>query len=236
MSKPCAFTGQSLLDHSINSYNVLIKYGFLDDIYYIVVSRRLNVLLSKYGTEISSNEVKQLIELVVKLHDIGKAAEYYQSQFTNDCRSPVPNPSFVFHEVGSALFFYHSNYTEDTRIKRLLALAALNHLNAMRGLKQLKPNELPKGYKQDMLKLKKYGSILMESLGYSFDIRDYDTNDYVLMMNDLINHNEPYLKLYNLFLAPVIIGDSIDSHYARGLSERRRFIELLERELMGEVR
>jgi len=33
------------------------------------------------------------------------------------------------------------------------------------------------------------------------------------------------------FLTPIIVGDNLDSHFARGLGERRRFIEILKKEV-----
>ncbi|AEE94619.1 CRISPR-associated HD domain protein [Acidianus hospitalis W1] len=229
LSKPCAFIKQTLFDHSMGSYAVLSK--FINYTYYAVISRRLKSV----GIQLKPEEVKRLIEISVKLHDIGKAAEYYQNQFDENCLSNKKEPSFIFHEIGSSLFFYYSNYTNDNKVKRLLALAALNHLNAIRGLADFKPNQLPKGAKEEMLKIEKYGKVLLSKLGFNFEVRDYTTDDYIKMMNDFINRpKDEDLKLYklhNLFLAPIIIGDNLDSHYARSISERRRFIKLLEVEL-----
>lgn len=229
MSKPCAFINQSLIDHSYGSYKILYDKGFLDESYYKTVNKRLGAK----GIKINENDIKRLIEITVKLHDIGKVAEFYQNQFDDNCNSIYKNksPTFKYHEIGSALFFYYSDYIETMEIKKLIALAALNHLNAIRGIKNLSPNRLPKDANLNMLKMEKYGEPYLKIMGYSFEVKDYTINDYINMMNDFLTNNGHYLKLYNLFLAPIIVGDNLDSHYARSINEKRGFISLLEREL-----
>lgn len=223
MTKPCAFINQDLVSHSIGSYTQALR--MLDDTYYSSITKRLE----KVGINVDKTEVKEKIELVIKLHDIGKAGEYYQEQFDENCNPIRDNVSFIYHEIGSALFFYH-NFKD--KIGKLLTLAVLNHLNAMRTIKDLSPTSFPKGYKIEMAKLQKYGKVLLDSLDYSsYSVKDYTLQDYNQMMNELLRERGPYLKLYTLFLAPIIVGDSLDSQYARNSSNKRRFIQLLEVEL-----
>jgi CRISPR-associated endonuclease Cas3-HD len=192
---------------------------------YIDVAKRR---LEKFGIKVDDS----LFELSVLLHDIGKAGEYYQEQFDDNC---VGNSaSFIYHEIGSAIFFY--NNVEDESVKKLIALAELNHLNAIRGISSLSVMKFPKGYDIRMLKLERYGKVLLDTLrdkGFDihFDARDYTFEDYRRMFLDIANSNEPYLKLYVFFLTPIIVGDNLDSHFARGLGERRRFIEILKKEV-----
>ena len=220
--KPCAFTNQTLADHSIGSLNyakMVMTSSYID-----VAKRRLE----KFGIKVDDS----LFELSVLLHDIGKAGEYYQKQFDDNCVGR--SPSFIYHEVGSAIFFYDN--IDDESVKRLIALAELNHLNAIRGISSLSPKEFPKGYNIRMLKLERYGKALLDTLrdkGFNihFHVRDYAFEDYRRMFLDIANSNEPYLKLYVFFLTPIIVGDNLDSHFARGLGERRRFIEILKKEV-----
>lgn len=220
--KPCAFTNQTLVDHSIGSLNyakMVMTSSYID-----VAKRRLE----KFGIKVDDS----LFELSVLLHDIGKAGEYYQEQFDDNCVGR--SPSFIYHEIGSAIFFY--NNIDDERVKKLVALAELNHLNAIRGISSLSEKKLPKGCDTRMLKLKRYGKVLLDTLrdkGFNihFHVRDYTFDDYNKMLRDIANSNEPYLKLYVFFLTPIIVGDNLDSHFARGLGERRRFIEILKKEV-----
>ena len=184
--KPCAFTNQTLVDHSIGSLNyakMVMTSSYID-----VAKRRLE----KFGIKVDDS----LFELSVLLHDIGKAGEYYQEQFDDNCVSK--SPSFIYHEIGSAIFFY--NNIDDESVKRLIALAELNHLNAIRGISSLSPKEFPKGYNIRMLKLGRYGKALLDTLrdkGFNihFHVRDYAFEDYNRMILDIANSNEPYLKL-----------------------------------------
>jgi CRISPR-associated endonuclease Cas3-HD len=192
---------------------------------YIDVAKRR---LEKFGIKVDDS----LFELSVLLHDIGKAGEYYQEQFDDNCVGKLP--SFIYHEIGSAIFFYDN--IDDERVKKLIALAELNHLNAIRGISSLSEKKLPKGCDTRMLKLKRYGKVLLDTLrdkGFNihFHVRDYTFDDYNRMILDIANSNEPYLKLYVFFLTPIIVGDNLDSHFARGLGERRRFIEILKKEV-----
>ncbi|MEJ2771672.1 MULTISPECIES: CRISPR-associated endonuclease Cas3'' [unclassified Stygiolobus] len=220
--KPCAFTNQTLVDHSIGSLNyakMVMTSSYID-----VAKRRLE----KFGIKVDDS----LFELSVLLHDIGKAGEYYQEQFDDNCVGKLP--SFIYHEIGSAIFFYDN--IDDERVKKLIALAELNHLNAIRGISSLSEKKLPKGCDTRMLKLKRYGKVLLDTLrdkGFNihFHVRDYTFDDYNKMLRDIANSNEPYLKLYVFFLTPIIVGDNLDSHFARGLGERRRFIEILKKEV-----
>lgn len=219
MKKPCAFTNQPLLDHSKGSLNSVKK--ILSDSYVLTAKRRLE----KFGIKVK----KEDFELSVFLHDIGKAGEFYQTQFDDECNSSR-TPSFIYHEIGSAIFFYKN--IEDKKLKLLIALAELNHLNAIRSISQLNPNSFPKKFDLGMIRLKRFGKIVLEEIGMeNLTVEDYTFDDYHEMMSDLVKENGAYLKLYSLFLAPIIVGDNLDSSLARGLNERRRFIHVLEKEV-----
>lgn len=217
--KPCAFTGQTLLDHSLGSLKATRKV--MGDSYIETAIRRFR----KLGLELK----REYFELAVMLHDIGKAGEYYQAQFDDGCKPVKREPTFLYHEIGSALFFF-KNF--EYPIRKLLAITALNHLNAIRGLSDLDSKRFPRGFDLGMIRLKKYGKVILEQLGLeSYSVEDYTFDDYNEMLTELARSNEPFLKLYSLFLAPVIIGDNLDSAMARSQGTKRRFIQILEKEV-----
>jgi len=230
--KPCAYTKQSLLDHSKGSYEDLDKLNLFDDNYYKVVVKRLN----KFGLSLSADEVKDLIKDLVILHDIGKAAEFYQEQFDEECNTlNSGTPSFLYHEIGSALFFYY-DYKANKEIRELLALAALNHLNAIRGIWSYSYYK-PRGFDDKMLAIEEYGNKLLEELNErgllsknvkNVRARNYSFDEFSRMAVSLIKRNIKYkhLKLYTLFLAPVIVGDNLNSSSRLG-SGKRSFIKKL---------
>ena len=218
--KPCAFTGQSLLDHSKGSLRVARKV--MSDSFIETAIKRLE----RFDVKVRRED----FEIAVLLHDIGKAGEYYQDQFDEECNPVRGSPSFIYHEIGSAIFFYKN--VDDTVLRKMLVLAMLNHLNAIRGVSSLSVTKFPKGFNVGMIKLRRYGKVLLEELGLnSYTVDDYSFDDYHDMLVELARSNEPYLKLYSLFLAPIIVGDNLDSSLARSRGERRRFIQVLEKEV-----
>ena len=224
--KPCAYTKQTLLDHSIGSYEDLVNFKLFDDNYYRVVSRRLESV----GISLSAKEVKELIKDLILLHDLGKAGEYYQDQFDDECNTlNNEQPSFLYHEIGSALFFYN-DYNAKREIRELLALASLNHLNAIRGIWSYTQLMLP-GFDERMLKLERYGNVLLEGLKDKLSsdakIRNYSFDDFSIMIESLVKRNMKYKyhKVYILLLAPLLVGDNLNS--LKRNSKGSRFVRLL---------
>ena len=230
--KPCAYTKQPLLDHSIGSYEKAVK--LISDSYYKVIVNRL----SKVGISLTVEEVKDLVKDAVLLHDIGKAGEQYQEKFDEECNPKTSNPSFIYHEIGSALFFYY-DYDADKKVRELLALSAINHLNAIRGIGDFSLHNKPYGFQVSMIHLEKYGSLLLDELKeknmISIDVKakDYSLEQFSDMLYAFANKksNYTYLKLYNLFLAPVMIGDNLDSSLVRSSDKKTRFVGRLEGEI-----
>ena len=230
--KPCAYTKQSLLDHSIGSYEDLNKLNLFDDNYYRLMAKRLK----NFGISLSANEIKDMVKDLVILHDIGKAAEYYQEQFDEECNTlNGGKPSFLYHEIGSALFFYY-DYEANREVRELLALATLNHLNAIRGIWSYSYYK-PYGFNDKMLTLEEYGNKLLEELKKrgllsknvkNVRARNYSFDEFLRMAVSLIKRNIKYkhLKLYTLFLAPVIVGDNLNSS-SRLDGEKSLFIKKL---------
>ncbi|AAK41672.1 CRISPR-associated endonuclease Cas3'' [Saccharolobus solfataricus] len=240
MIKPCAYEKQGLIDHAIGSYKVL--HDKISESYYKVISRRLE----RYGIVLDLNGVKEIVKDVVVLHDMGKAGEYYQNQFDDNCNPLKSNPlksrfSFIYHELGSALFFYNDyepiNVEKAEEVRSLLTLAVINHLNAIRGISDYLLNRFPDNFDEEMIKLSKYGSILLENLrgiiSKSLKVRDYSFTDYHDMLYAFSKKSDKYLKLYNLFLAPIMLGDNLDSSLVRNNGSKTRFVGILEGELNG---
>ncbi|MGC8567285.1 MAG: CRISPR-associated endonuclease Cas3'' [Caldisphaera sp.] len=232
--KPCAYKGQSLIDHAIGSYKAL--QGNVSESYYKVITKKLY----KYGIILDINSVKEIVKDVVVLHDIGKAGEYYQEQFDDNCNSIKSEFSFIYHELGSALFFYYDYKLDELenaeKVKPLLTLAVLNHLNAIRGLPDYSLVGFPEGFKISMIKLNKYGNVLLKDLmekgviSKQLNAKDYNFDDYRNMLYVLARKHDEYLKLYNLFLAPIMLGDNLDSR-SRNTGNKTRFVRMLEEEL-----
>lgn len=82
--------------------------------------------------------------------------EYYQKRFDDNCIGNIP--SFIYHEIDSVIFFYYN--IDDERVRKLVALAELNHLNAIRDISSLSLHHI------EMLKLEKYGKVLLDSLRF----------------------------------------------------------------------
>ncbi len=233
--KPCAYINQGLVEHSIGSFKVIEEK--ISESYYRVVKKRLE----KFDIFLSMEEVKEIIKDAILLHDMGKASEYYQKQFNDECNPIVPNPSFIYHEVGSALFFFYDYPIENEKkdeIRVLISLAAFNHLNAIRGIPDYQMNRFPDKFDRGMIKMKNYGNILLKSLKKnglvtkSISVDDYDFPKYSDMLNYVAKiSDKPFLKLYNLFLAPIMMGDSLDSSLARSSKRKTRFVKILEGEL-----
>lgn len=235
MIKPCAYEKQGLIDHAIGSYRVLD--GKISESYYKIISRRLE----RYGIVLDLNGVKEIVKDVVVLHDMGKAGEYYQNQFDDNCNPLKSNFSFIYHELGSALFFYNDYEPIDVEkaeeVKSLLTLAVLNHLNAIRVISDYLVNKFPDNFDERMIKLNKYGSIMLQNLrgviSKSLKVRDYTFGDYHDMLYAFSKKSDKYLKLYNLFLAPIMLGDNLDSSLVRNNGSKTRFVRILEGELNG---
>lgn len=215
MSKPCAFTNQSLIDHAKGSLEE--ANNRFNDNYYKVIGKRLGYDYSK---------VKEYVKDLILLHDLGKAAEGYQSQFDDNCKASK-DPGFIYHEVGGALYVYKEYEIDDELLRAMGVLSILNHLNAIRGVKDLKVQNVRPEY----LKLTKYGNVFLSNMGFKPIQRDYNQFDLREMLQWLdqinIDHGDK-LKLYTLFLAPLLVGDNLNSAYSRQINKKRRFISLLE--------
>ncbi|BBD73573.1 CRISPR-associated endonuclease Cas3'' [Sulfodiicoccus acidiphilus] len=235
--RPCAFAGQGLVEHSIGSVNWMDRAFDLS--YFSVVANRVNRLTQGIEAPVDKWWTHELTAILTVLHDVGKAGEGFQSQFDDGCGSQ--RSSFKLHEIVSAVFLYRNQVKvagEELRgIRKFWAvMTVINHLNAMRGLHTL--NDAQLATLRDKLKLSKYGNTLLQELSNrGFDVGhmragDYtiaDVQDMVQWLRGLSTRSEG--KLYVLFLAPLMIGDNLDSSVARERDEtsvlKRRFVRRL---------
>ncbi|EWG06392.1 MAG: CRISPR-associated HD domain-containing protein [Candidatus Aramenus sulfurataquae] len=237
--KPCAFDKQELLSHALGSVEMMKKA--FDDNYFEVVSKRLNKAV---GLNVTKEDVKNLVTFLTAFHDLGKAAEYYQSQFDENCNAVRNNTSFMFHELGGALFLWYNDWENQT-LKVMSTLTVLNHLNAIRNFNTIrhKTSEV----KGDHLKLKRYGGgLVMKLLSNeisnpfmkTYNVRDYTRKDLEDMFDLIARYafsSRLNLKLYVLLLTPVIVGDNLDSTTSREKDEsyasKSHFISSLLKEV-----
>jgi len=250
--KPCAFEGQSLKDHALGSVKEAER--LFKDNYFQVMKRRIDALVRRISatyhtdysfiTGISAEQWRDLTLFLVAFHDIGKAGEFYQSKFNDDC-TPKVKASFAFHEVGSSLYLYSLRWRSDL-LRFWSVLTTMNHLNAIRSVENL--DEACKFISRapSALHLRSYGWIrelegFAQRVSWAFDVtrpdvtqpRDYNLGDFQDMKSWLkdkitLRLNKGYLPL----LLPVIVGDNLDSSAQRKRDEdssrKRRFIQALE--------
>jgi CRISPR-associated endonuclease Cas3-HD len=213
-----------------------------DDNYFEVVSKRLNKAIERLN--VTKEDVKNLVTFLTAFHDLGKAAELYQSQFDNDCNALRKNTSFVFHELGGALFLWYNDWENQT-LKVMSTLTVLNHLNAIRNFNTTrhKTSEVKDGH----LKLKRYGGGLVQKLlsneicnpfMKTYNVKDYtlaDLKDMFAEIDSYVVESRLNLKLYVLLLTPVIVGDNLDSTASREKDEsygsKSHFISSLLKEV-----
>lgn len=188
-------------------------------------------------------------KVVAYLHDIGKASEPYQDNFTDDCEPKTEKASFRFHEIGSAVATYKLGEVlrrgeggGGSRGDAWLVASAVqyNHLNAMRNVSQL----LERGFEKS-LRLSKHGNEFLRRLGErdpefatvvgGFKVEDYPLDEVKTLRWEILKFSRRHVKAYLLFLAPVIIGDNLDSAESRNHDEdskpKRGFIAHLHRSL-----
>jgi CRISPR-associated helicase Cas3/CRISPR-associated endonuclease Cas3-HD len=224
INKPCAFEGQSLINHTENTLKKALKMKHDFE----TMSRRYRSL----GLNINIGEVKKLIKGACILHDLGKMADEYQESFNDDC-SCKSKYSFYLHEVPSAYYAYKQlksieGYELNFDAKRLLALAILFHITG-KNIDDL-INEVEKTKKKwSFNKYWKDFEVLISKYGIKLDYKPYintqEALDFLKEIKKIMtNKNYRYLKLYNLIYAPICIGDNLDSYENRrtDVSESRK--------------
>ena len=228
--KPCAFSNQTLIGHSKGAVNKVEK--IFNNQYFIVASKRLSKVY-----DIDWKQLKKLTIFLTAFHDMEKAAEYYQRQFDDECKPIGKTTTFIYHEIGGSVFLFKNNWNNEI-IKFWSVLTIMNHLNAIRGIHTISGVNLRK----EMLYLKKYGEALINEFDRDMEgiidgklnVNDYEMRDFQLMVEWLkaFSMKKNIAKGYIFLLAPLIVGDNLDSNEQRSVDEgskaKSRFIKSLE--------
>jgi CRISPR-associated helicase Cas3/CRISPR-associated endonuclease Cas3-HD len=224
INKPCAFEGQSLINHTENTLKKALKMKYDFE----AMSRRYRSL----GLNINIGEVEKLIKGACILHDLGKLADEYQESFNDDC-SCKGKYSFYLHEVPSAYYAYKQlksieGYELNFDAKRLLALAILFHISG-KNIDDLIDDVEKTKKKWSFNKYWKDFEALISKYGIKLDYKPYintqEALDFLKEIKKIMtNRNYRYLKLYNLIYGPICIGDNLDSYENRrtDVSESRK--------------
>jgi CRISPR-associated helicase Cas3/CRISPR-associated endonuclease Cas3-HD len=224
INKPCAFEGQSLINHTENTLKKALKMKHDFE----AMSRRYRSL----GLNINIEKVEKLIKGACILHDLGKLADEYQESFNDDC-SCKGKYSFYLHEVPSAYYAYKQlksieDYEPNFDAKRLLALAILFHISG-KNIDDLIDEVEKTKKKWSFNKYWKNFEVFISKYGIKLDYKPYintqEALDFLKEIKKIMtNKNYRYLKLYNLIYGPICIGDNLDSYENRrtDVSESRK--------------
>ncbi|MEM3449290.1 MAG: HD domain-containing protein, partial [Nitrososphaerota archaeon] len=137
MDRALADMKQCLIHHLQNTAKEALN--FAKDLYLEIISQRLYVV-SEGTLKLHPTSLRRIIHVSSLLHDIGKAADQYQNQFTRCISNPNFKPSFLLHEVPSAVICYRFACTLNAEDEEIffMTFSTLNHMNAMRPLQKIK--------------------------------------------------------------------------------------------------
>ncbi len=229
IKKPCAWTFQSLESHLEGALRYAQQISPQD---YSVISSRFRAV----NLDIDNEKLKEMIKIVTLLHDVGKACEEYQSKFEENCN--CKEPSFPLHEVPSAISLEYITKPEfSSKEKLLMKLTVLLHMNAIRGIDDIK-KDLKLKYKTGW-KYKAYKDKLESFLKqYKIEvtlpsqITLKDAEDFVDKIYFILNEKKrEFLRLYCLMYYPLCIGDNLDAYNFRKEGEVSESRAIFIREL-----
>lgn len=245
--KPCAYKKQSLELHTKGVVEIALM--FATDHYTSICRKRLQ----KVSVDFTEERIREGVILSAILHDLGKGALYYQQQFTDRCDSSKDVPSFYLHEISSAVVAKRvCDYNDfDVPFSFFVVSSVLQHLHAMRGIdsdRTIKDAIIKFATNPELGIFGEYSSTLSSMVSsicgsYNIGIRinevlfkniQYDdVKRLFAWIKEIIQNrnNARWIKLYILFLNPLIVGDNIDAKRSRGQSQesinRRSFMEEL---------
>jgi len=110
-----------------------------------VIFARIKNFLKKFNINIAYDTLELLLKLEALLHDVGKVASFYQSQYNEVIRGRLESISFRGHELCGAYVLYEVLKSLDMPIQlmRLGVLAILQHHHAMRTIRELLIRDIP---------------------------------------------------------------------------------------------
>jgi CRISPR-associated endonuclease Cas3-HD len=220
---PYAYKDHELFKHLEGTANKALDT--LNRLGYNVICNRFR----KLGLEMDCKELEQIVRLSALLHDIGKAADDYQN-----------NPkleNFYLHEVPSAVIAKRALEKNNIReeCKDLIVITVLQHMNSMRDWMSSN-REVNKGwlfskFSEHILRFLNGKNIVKGEI--NLDVNSNDASKLIKEYQDKSRSNDKqWLKLYNLILASITVGDNLDAYETRkdNLSKSRRlFVEELMR-------
>jgi CRISPR-associated endonuclease Cas3-HD len=250
--KPCAFIKQSLYCHTVGVTERAAKFASFQ---YDEICRKR---LSKMGLSFDLNSIRNAILLSAILHDIGKSAHKYQSQFDDKCKSCTHQiPSFYLHEVSSAIISKRiCDYNNFERpLSFLIVASVLQHLHAMRGMDRDRTiNDSIRNFAKntDYGMFNQYSIALYQivskicqvqniMIGLNFDlfgdIKSDEVRDLFRWIKKTVEekYTSRWVKLYILFLNPIIIGDNLDSYSNRNQSQESKNKSSFMKELASSI-
>jgi len=226
--KPCAFINHPLSDHIKGCKEILDSFLRKNKGYTVIAAKRLKIA-SRGKLSLKPEEVEELINLSVILHDIGKAHNYFQENFDENCGCRDKDAGFPYHELLSAGMCYKHIQTwtaENAHQKKLLlTLSIINHHHAFKDtLKKVFYIDQSSSALSLLLKIVKKGLYvgnLQETLkAYGINIEDLsltanDVENFITWMRKSQERPNEWQKLYVLIMTPLIIADNLDAGKSR---------------------
>ncbi|MCE4607819.1 MAG: CRISPR-associated endonuclease Cas3'' [Caldisphaeraceae archaeon] len=240
--RPCAFSGQSLLEHLEGSVN--IAKSFVNNYSYskVVYSR-----IKPFIQGLREEDVLNGIYSTVFLHDIGKAVERYQEPFDDSCNAKA-SFNFMHHEIFSSAIAYEvlsgNNGSSFDELLGYVVLAIMMHHEAMR---IVNPNEkIVERLKVTEERILGIEKLLEKMLALipGIKVKRVEFIDRKILDNferwlGVVSNTSKNIKmenrrlnLYTFFELPLIISDNLDSRRRGDEGRRRKFIAELEREVV----
>jgi CRISPR-associated endonuclease Cas3-HD len=186
---------------------------------------------NQMGLKATAEGLKRILEYAALLHDIGKAADWYQKRFR--AQEGDSKPTFYLHEVPSAVICQrvcNSLGLPKWEIT-LCSLLVLQHMSSIRDWLASKREIFYSWRFADCRTeldefIRRYFNISV-----SFDVDSGEAKEFLLNSARIIrDKNYRWLKLYTLLLAPLTAADSRDAYEARRedlTPQRRWFVEEL---------
>lgn len=211
-----------------------------------IIHHRITTIFSElFSTEIPYNVLKETILLAGYLHDIGKAAEFYQREYEDVKRSRKRYISFEGHEICSSVVVYEvcHEYLNDSigcednsvrceasaRLSRIVAIAILQHHHAMRTIRDIVSEKVLqllrrgikswKPHKSHVNYIKKMLERYLPGTKYTekvLSVLGQSINDFIEKIKEIIKSLGLELAVLPLITAPLVIADRLAAKEKRG--------------------
>lgn len=183
-----------------------------------------------FRTGIEEEKVRKSVEIAVALHDIGKTSVNY-----------ISSQNYYGHEFYSGYLVYKIvEECCDSELTPLVALAAINHHQAMEG-RNLKDmfihgnyTQIPESYEmaieceKDVKEILEYIGVRIENLKKKAS-RNEVKNWFMYTLGKRLNETHFNKNLYILILGPLMVSDTVVANKNRGGEKKNRIIEEYEK-------